>query len=45
MITMNRLNSLYSDLLESTLDAKLEWGFDSVRSDKAKHKRENVIKG
>ena len=44
MTTMNRFYSLYSDRLESALESKLEWGFSLMRSDKAKQKREIVLK-
>ena len=42
MATMNRIDSLYSYRYESSLDQKLERGFDLVRSYRLKHMRENV---
>ncbi len=43
MITMNRYYSLYSDRLESALYENYEWGFNSMRSDKA-GKNEELFK-
>ena len=44
MITLNRIYSLYIDSYESSLATKLEWGYDTMRSDKAKQIRKDVVK-
>lgn len=43
MITMNRLDQLHSEPKTSALLKDYEWGFDYMRSFKAKHKRENCV--
>lgn len=43
MATMNRLYQLHSERKIAALLKEYEWSFDSMRSFKAKHKRENCV--
>ncbi|MCI7792404.1 MAG: hypothetical protein MR531_16825 [Lachnospiraceae bacterium] len=43
MATMNRLYQLHIERKAATLLKGYEWSFDSMRSFKAKHKRENCV--
>ena len=42
MATLNRNYSLFSESRESSLEKHTEWGFDFMRSYKAKPMRDNV---